>query len=393
MTLPFHTVLALRQMRYKGMGLIGPFAGVCVAVILVFIQLGFKNALTGSVLNFDRALIADIVITGSQFETIAFAPPWFARSIIYQAQGVAGVQRVVPVYVNLAQLRDPDHGDLLASRFIGFDPDDPVLALPVLARYVDTLRLPSVALIDERSRNQLTNVADRVAHGRSERLYLQNPALPTAAHLDLVGTFSLGPDFTLMSSVVLSDLNFYRLFQLPPDRVSLGLVTTRPDADPRRVRDELAARLGDGVHVSLRRDFIEAESRYFSDRTPVGVVTMVGALVGVLIGVVFVVEVLHGIIESNLSEYAVLRAMGYGNRFFLALVLQIAMVAGAAAFVASLVITLLCYGLLEHATRLTFALESGTVASVLLGTLAMSGLAAVFALRKLLRSNPIDLFA
>ncbi|WP_081768670.1 FtsX-like permease family protein [Herbaspirillum sp. RV1423] len=393
MNLPFSTRLALRQLQYKGFGLLAPFAGVCVAVILVFIQLGFKDALTGSVLNFDRALSADIVIAGRQFETIAYSPPWFARSAIYQAQGVPGVKKVTPVYIYMAQIRANERGDLLATRFIGFDPADEVLTVPGLDVQRSQLRLPYTALLDARSRNQLADMVPALEQGKTLRIHLQNPVAGTATHIDMIGTYSLGPDFTFPGSLVVSDLNFYRLFQQPADRVSLGLVTLQPGGDPERVRNALAARLGDNVQVWLHRDFVEAERQYFTYRTPVGIVTTFGIVVGILIGVVFILEVLHGIIESNLSEYAVLRAMGYGNGFCLALVLQLAVAVAVAAFAASLLITLLFYRLLEQATLLSFTLEPGMTLTVCLATLIMSMLAVVFALRKLLSSNPIDLFA
>jgi len=393
MTLPFSTRLAMRQLQFKGLGLLAPFAGVCVAVILMFIQLGFKNALTGSVLNFDQALSADIIIAGRQFETIAYSPPWFARSAIYQAQGVPGVREVTPVYIYMAQIRANERGDLLATRFIGFDPAADVLKVPGLASHRNELRLPYNALLDARSRNQLADMVPLLQQGKPLRIYMQNPVAGAAKHLDMVGTYSLGPDFTFPGSLVVSDLNFFRLFQQPADRVSLGLVKLDHDADPDQVLQALGERLGGEVKVWKHSDFVAAEQNYFTYRTPVGIVTTFGIFVGMLIGVVFILEVLHGIIESNLSEYAVLRAMGYGNGFCLALVLQLATTVAVAAFATSLVLTLLLYRVLEHSTLLTFTLSPLLALMVGLATLFMSMLAVVFALRKLLRSNPIDLFA
>jgi putative ABC transport system permease protein len=393
MNLPFSTRLAMRQLQYKGFGLLAPFAGVCVAVILVFIQLGFKNALTGSVLNFDRALSADIVIAGRQFETIAYSPPWFARSAIYQAQGVPGVRQVVPVYIYMAQIRANERGDLLAARFIGFDPAAEVLKVPGMEAHRSGLQLPYTALLDARSRNQLAGMVPLLQQGRPLRIYLQNPVAGAATHIDMIGIYALGPDFTFPGSLVVSDLNFFRLFQQPADRVSLGLVKLKPGADPEQVRQALSERLGAETRVWLHGDFVKAEQDYFTYRTPVGIVTTFGIFVGILIGVVFILEVLHGIIESNLSEYAVLRAMGYGNGFCLALVLQLATTVAVAAFAASLALTLLLYRVLEQTTLLSFTLSPGLALTVGLATLSMSMLAVVFALRKLLRSNPIDLFA
>ena len=49
--------LALRQLLHRSRGSIGGLAGVCVAVVLMFMQLGFRNALYDSALNIPAALI------------------------------------------------------------------------------------------------------------------------------------------------------------------------------------------------------------------------------------------------------------------------------------------------------------------------------------------------
>ncbi len=393
MTLPFSTRLALRQLGYKGFGLIAAFSGVCVAITLVFVQLGFKNALTGSVLNFGNALNADLVITSSQFETIAFTQPWIPRHLIAQAKGVEGIEKVVPLYVNLAQIRANEQGHLLIARFIAFDLADSPLNTPGLDAYKPALQLPYAALIDSRSRNALADVAQTVGAGQQSHLYLQSPAMLMMPRIDLHGTYTMGPDFTFPGGFIISDLNFHRLFRLPLDRVHLGLVTLAAGANPDGVMAALRSQLGPGIDVSRLQDFNDRERIYFVENTPVGIVTTVGMLVGILIGIVFVVEVLHSIIGSNMSEYAVLRAMGYGTRFFVMLVLQISLIIGTLAFLASLAITMVAYAVLAHTTMLTFDLAWSSAALVLLGTLTMSGVAVTIALRKLLRSNPIDLFA
>jgi putative ABC transport system permease protein len=393
MKMPFATLLAARQLRYMGLSLVGKFAGVCVAIVLVFIQFGFQNALLNSVLNLDRALIGDIVISGPQFETMGYSPPWFARNLLYKAQSAEGVKAVEPVYIFVGQVREAQNGRPTAARFIAFDPARPVLDLPQIAELLPKLRLPNAVLLDDRSRQGLEPLVSSIGAREMPTLYLQNQSSALAARLDFIGTFSLGPDFALAGNIILSDLNFYRFFQFPLDRVSLAAVTLKPGQDAATVRDRIQGLIGNQAQVSLRSDFIDAERTYFNNETPIGVLFSCGILIGILIGVVFVFEVLHGIIDANLSEYAVLRAMGYRDGFFILLVIQIAIALAVAAFIPSLILTLMLYELIGNATHLSFALTWSTTLAVLAATLTMSVIAVLFALRKLKTSNPIELFA
>ncbi|ARP80108.1 hypothetical protein CAL12_04220 [Bordetella genomosp. 8] len=412
MALPISTNFALRQLGHKDLGLVAALAGVCVAVVLVFVQVGFRNALTDSVLNFDRALDADIVLSSSQFETIAHTPPWFARGLVYQARDVAGVRSATPVYVRMARLSMTPHGEPLSARVIGVDPADAALHAPGLAQQQKRLRQPAAGLIDALSRGPFADRVEQVNDGAIPRVYLRNARGPgnvvdgqrqgraptgngiaAPLYIDLIGTFQLGPDFNFPGSLIVSDQDFSRLFDHPADRVTLGLVKIVPGANAERVRDELGRRMRGSAQVWLKEDFIAAERNHFIHRTPLGIVTNFGILVGIMIGVVFVLEVLHGIIEKNLAEYAVLRAAGRDHGLLLALVIQLALFVAVATFAASLAVTALLYKVLERATQLTFSMDASVAASVLLATLTMSALAVVLAMRKLLQSDPVDSFA
>ena len=392
--LPFATRLAMRQLRYKGGNLLGVFSGVCVAIVLVFVQIGFEQATVNSVLNFDRALRADLVVVGPQFEVIGYSPPWFGRGVLDRAEGVAGVADVRPLYMFVTQVRNAKGQEPLAARFTAFDPARPVLDLPAVDAQLDRLASPYAVLIDQKSREGLGPFADAIARGDAPRsLYLQNAAFDLAPRIDVVGAYSLGPDFTSFGAFLSSDLTYYRLFHFPLDRVSLGLIKVRPGQDMARVRDAVAAAVQGDAKVYTHQQFIALERDYFIFRTPVGIVFLSGIGIGVVIGTVFVLNMLHGIIDSNLSEYAVLRALGYRDRFFRSLVLQIATLITSVAFVPSILATLAIYALLAHATRLPFALTWPQALLVFAASLVMSMAASLLAIRKLRTSNPLDLFS
>jgi DevC protein len=254
------------------------------------------------------------------------------------------------------------------------------------------LKLPDAALLDSRSRRKFIPIIERLENGREQRLYLQSPGATLAPEMRVIGLYGLGPDFTIDGSFIFSDLNYYRLFQLPLDRLSLGLLTIEPGADLQKVRDAVAAALGDRAKVFTHAEFVAGERDYFLFQTPIGIILGFGLAVGVFIGIVFVMQALYSIIDMNISEYAVLRAMGYRDMFFIALVLQIAVLIGVGAFIPSIGITALIYELVGDATRLRFTLSLDIVGTVFLATIVMGSVAVLFAVRKLRRNNPLDLF-
>ncbi|MEI6160006.1 MAG: FtsX-like permease family protein [Roseococcus sp.] len=396
--LPFSTKLAIRQLRHIGLRLIGTFSGVCVAVVLVFVQLGFNTALIGSVQNLPAALAGSVFLTGPQFETLITNPPWFQRSLLYEARAVTGVEDARPFYAVLNQVRNTESGAATVVRFMAFDPAQPVFDQADFNAALPWLALPRTAILDRRSRRNFGPLIDRLSARRledagEERVYLQIHTAVLAPEMRVLGLYRLGPDFTIDGSFTMGHLTYSSYFQYPLDRVAIGVVRIAAGEQPAIVRDRLAAALGDRARVYTKDDLLRSERNYLLFQTPMGVVLGFGMIVGVFIGAVFVLQVLHNIIDANLSEYAVLRAMGYGDGFFIGLVLQIAVLIGVGAFIPSVGVTALIYLLAENVTKLTFALTPMSVTTVLAASLIMSGVAALFAIGKLRRSNPIELFA
>ena len=65
------------------------------------------------------------------------------------------------------------------------------------------------------------------------------------------------------------------------------------------------------------------ERRYWSRETPVGYITDLGFVMGVMIGMVFIYYAQYQIIRFYLPEYAILKSLGYDWWFFLFMIGQI----------------------------------------------------------------------
>jgi putative ABC transport system permease protein len=377
--------VAWLQLSREPLRLLVGLAGVAFAVILVFMQLGFRSAMYESATRYHRSLDYDLVLLSPKTPFIGI-PEGFTRRRLYQALGVEGVSSVSAVYIQQAFWKNPWERGVRNIVVVGIDPTRRAFLLGDVQRQLAAIRFPDVVLFDARSRPEFGPVAERLARGRlsaevnDRRLYVR-------------GLFSLGTSFGIDGTLVTSDLNFRRIF---PGRaagaIDLGLLQLAPGADLRDVRARLERALEDDVLVLTRAEFIDREVRYWGSTTPIGFVFGFGAIMGLIVGAVIVYQILFADVSQHLREYATLKAMGYSNRFLSNVVLQEAAILAALGYVPGLAITLGLYRLTADATRLPLELDAGRALAVLVLTLAMCGGAALIALRKVRAADPAEVF-
>lgn len=392
MTLPLSTRLALRQLAFLGPKLIGPLAGFGVAIVLVFTQLGFENALYGSATGLARALAADLVVVNRQFATMAFPQPWLDRSILLEAGAIPGVAAVAPLQLATLQVVTED-GGMASVWVIGIDPDAPALEIPGVAAASPRLRRTGTAVIDSRSREAYRDILADFAGAGQAAVVLASPNRSIGTRVDLVGLFTLGPTFFIDGTLVMSDFTLRRVFGTPAARLSLGLITVAPGHEPRSVAGALARRLGDEARVFTKAEFVARESDYYRTSTPIGIIFRIGVMVGLVIGAVFVGQTLATVIEASLGEYAVLKALGHGDGLFRRTVAQVGIIIAGVVFPPAVAAALAIYALAGDMTGLDLILDGRSVLTVLALTLATMAVAVVATLGRLRQADPLDLFA
>ena len=113
---------------------------------------------------------------------------------------------------------------------------------------------------------------------------------------------------------------------------------------------------------------------------------------GVLVGIVIVYQVLSTDVADQLAEYATLKAIGYGQRFFLGIVFEEAMILALIGFVPGLVVSLGLYAAVAGATGLPIVMTALRPPLILAGTIAMCAISGAIATRRLAGADPADLF-
>ncbi len=394
MRLPARILLPWKNLTHRKGRFAASVLGVAFAVLLMFTQLGFWNALLDSAVELIVQCNGELVIVSRAKYALTVMEP-FSRRRLVQALAVPGVRDVYPLYLeHVRQLWqdpetvDPDEPPRRPIRVIAFDTDKPVLRLSGVAENAGPLRERDTVLMDTRSRSFFgRREADirRELGGRSVRV---------------VGTFRMGTDFVTHGTVLLSEQNYARLFpgRIPLeavlDAVEVGVVRLEAGADPGAVAARLRQSLPDDVKICTREELAEEEKAFWRNSTPIGFFFLVGLLFGFAVGVVVCYQVLSADVISHLPEFATLKAIGYRSRALTTVVLEEALLLSVLGFVPGLAASALLYRVLSHpaVTGLPMRLTPAGCALVLTLAAGMCFLSGLLAIRKVQRADPAEVF-
>ena len=361
-------------------------AGVAFAVILMLVQLGFRNALFRSSVRIHERLDGDVVLISPQSSYIVQMRS-FPRRRVDQALGAPGVASVSALYMTLTFWENPDTGSPRHIFILGVDPDAGVLAMPDLQAQAERLRTPDVALFDSASRPEYGPVAEKLARGERVEVEVND------RRIDVRGTFRMGTSFGIDGTVVVSDLTFQRVFPSRPRGVAeIGLVKLLPGASPAAVRDAIRARVPDDVLVLTKDEYLTREKDYWAKVTPIGFIFSFGTLIGFGVGAIVVSQILFADVSDHLPEYATLKAIGYRDRFLYGVVFAQAVVLAGLGFVPGVAAAAALFRVTAETTLLPMELPPSLGLLVLGLTVAMCAGAGFLALRKLQRADPAEIF-
>lgn len=382
------TPLAWKNLTYDLRRLALAVGGVGFAVLLMCMELSFREALFDSTLALIRKLDGDLIITSSAKYTLIVREP-FARRRLFQALSCDGVAAAdgLDIETQLSLLKNLNTGEDQPIRVLAFDPDDRVLKLPAVARHLEQLRLPDTVLYDRNSKSSYG-----VAPPYNEPLELAQ------RKIKIVGEFELGTDFANDGNLIMSDVNYHKIFperNAGPDgmaEVEVGVVKIKPGADAISTRDRLRRLLPDDVTVFTKQEFEDQEKHFWQTSTPIGYIFWLGTLMGFVVGIVICYQILYSDIADHMAEFATLKAMGYGNRYFIGVVLQEAVILSFLGFLPGVAVSELLCQFVARATGLLVRVSPPTLTSVLALSLGMCVASGCLAMRKLMSADPAELF-
>lgn len=361
-------------------------AGIAFADMLMFMQLGFQNALYDSNTRGARAMQADVIIYSPKALNLQNLST-FSRRRLLQAMDIPGVKTASGLYTSSLTWKNPQTLLSATVQVFGFDPDIPAFNLPEVNQQLDKIKIPDVVLFDRGARGKYAETIAQLDKGQTVTTEVDKRTLLIG------GLFRLGASFGADASLMTSDQTFLRLFpRRDAASVSLGLIRLKPGYNADRVAAALKAHLPEDVGVLTAPEFVQFEENYWRSASPVGFIFGLGTAMAFVVGVVIVYQVLSTDVNAHLKEYATFKAMGYSNAYLLGVVFEEAIILAFMGFIPGFLWPNVMYMLAAKATTLPLYMTLSRAITVLTLTVVMCMLSGAIATRKLQSADPADMF-
>ncbi|WP_448269764.1 ABC transporter permease DevC [Nostoc sp. DSM 114159] len=386
----FKFSLAWRNLLQRRSQFVTALAAIAFAVFLMFSQLGFQNAMLNSNVAFIQVLNADLIML-SQRRYVTVIDETFNRTRLYQARQFEGVAAAYPLYITLGSWRRSGTAEERSIRVLGFNLDDPVFLLPEIQAAESVLKMPNTVLTDSRSRKDYGSMQPGVTTELS------------GVNIKIIGTFELGADFVTDGNLIISDLNFLRIFATRPsgidsklrsslNDVDIGLIKVTPGTNSDRLEKFLNQALPSDIVVYTKQHFIAKELNYWMQASGIGAIFGLGTIIGFVVGIVVVYNIIYSNVADNLPQYGTLKAIGYSNFYLVSIVFLQSIILSFFGFFPGLCLSSIFYQLISTATGLQLEMDLNVISLVLFLTVLMCVISGLIASRKLKKIDPADIY-
>ncbi len=375
------------QLKAQKLRLVAAIAGITFAVILIFVQLEFREALFVSAVRYHTAMDYDLAMLSPKTDFMVSSKQ-FPRARLYQLLGFDGVESVTAVYMRLVSWRNPaDPANARNILAIGFDPSEPGFERLLAPEQIEAIKIPDQVIFDRLGRDEYGPVRELLDAGQPVSAEIND------RRVDVAGMYEVGTSFGLDGGIITSDLNFLRILPTrQKSAIDFGLVKLDPGADATAVQARIREAIPNDVRVLTRDEFMQLEVAYWNNTTPIGYIFAFGAVMGLIVGLIIVYQILFADVQDHLKEYATLKAMGYTHGYLRGVVLQEAIILGVLGFIPGMLAAHLLFTRGADATRLPLELSVNSALAVFALTIAMCAGSGMLALRKLRAADPAEVY-
>lgn len=378
------------QLRYQKVRLIVALSGVIFAVVIIFMQLGIREALFDSAVRLHQGLKGDCFLISPR-STALIAMQSFPERRLIQALAFLEVDFISPVYLDFAQWKNPQTRNYWRNIFvIGFDLRHQVFDFPGVDENLDKLKFADVVLFDQNSRSEFGPIVSEFQ--KEGKLTVEVSNKTSNRRIKVMGLFELGTSFGADGNLLTSHLNFLRIFSNRKQGfIDIGLIKLKPGYNVDIFINKLKESLPKDVKILSKQGLIEFEKNYWQSSTAIGFIFNLGVFLGFVVGMVVVYQILYTNVSEHLSEYAMLKAIGYGHKYLLSVVLQQALLIAILGYTPGFIISCIQYEFAKQATLLPIAMTLNRSVFVLVATIIMCSISGIIAVGKLKAADPADI--
>ncbi|KLU03748.1 ABC transporter [Rhodopirellula islandica] len=389
------TSLAWSNLSHMWIRTVVSICGIGFAILLMFMQLGFLGSVgdTATVL-LDR-MPCDLLVRSPDYLHIYDASktrnelrPWL--------KSIDEVDEAVPLDIGVTQWINPNNQDPRAIAVMGIDLNAPAFDLPEL-----TLEMRRKLLVEGAV---LVDDATKPDFGPQNGVKFGPEDIGTVADVfgtpaKIVGTFHLGTGLAANGALLCTRETFRKLVPGSSDEeVSLLLIRLTQGVTRERGCQMVAGRLDSlagpaSSATALTIDDAKTAERWrWYTETPIGMIFAMGVVLAVVVGGVISYMILASDVQAHLSEYATLKAMGYGTGFLMKTLLTQSTLLATIAFPPSVLAALLLYAITSALAGVPIRMTFTWLVLVAALSLLMCNAAGLIAIRKLIRAEPANLF-
>ncbi|MBA2749787.1 MAG: FtsX-like permease family protein [Tatlockia sp.] len=389
-------------------------AGIMFAVSLVTIQTGIFNGFTRSTAQLMTNSSADIWVASENLVHLELTLPIPLTNLSLSRQ-VVGVESAEALIVKTGVWRN--NNQISLARIIGFDPNGQ-LFIPqnVTQRNITKLKKPYTAIVDTSNLKSLNlnKVGDRaelstlsielVGLTRGNRSIISNPYIFTSlenanAYANSGQTTNLScrlpsdsEDIKCTNSYIKADPNAIAPKSLTSaDTITFVLIRAKKGQDLSALKQRLIDALPN-TSAYTHAELMQKTQVFWQQRTGIGFILALGAVVGVIVGVIIVGQILYASVSDRLKEFGTLKAMGASDFTIYSVILEQALWMAILGYLPSMV---LCWGVSAWtlASQGILILITPTIAIAVLGiTVVMCVGSGVFAIQKVMHLDPASVF-
>ena len=375
------------QLSHNRARMIAAVAGIAFANLLVFVQLGVKDSLSGAVTISYAPFKADIMISSRNTDML-YSGSLVSRRVQYLALADQSIEAAVPLYLGTVEWKKPGGSTAVLSVY-GLPPEAKAFAGGILSENFDGLKLPYRALIDNKIIGIDLQAVQRASSMKPMEFQIDGTSFSA------IGSFGMGGGFGFDGLLAVSDQTFFLIFDqrsaATPNHI---LIKLKPGEDADLVAARLNRRLS-AEHVKVRTlaTSIADDKIYQNTQMPTGIIFAFGVAIGLIVGLVIVYQVLSTDVVAHLKEYATFKAMGYTHSFFLGVIFEEAVIVALMGFVPGFLLSWGAYAAMASSTGLPVEMTATRSIAIFVGTVAACTVSGALATLRLRSADPAELFS
>lgn len=384
--------LAWLQLAKQKVRFFVALAGIAFVAVLMFMQIGFQDALYASATQVHKNLEGDLFLISSQYKSLTSTQS-FPRIRLYQILGFNGIESVAPLYLQFAKLKNPINGRKYPIYVLGFEPVKSIFKLPEIEQNFQLLKIPDQVFFDRAARPEFGPIAEYFQNNQPINMEIFSYLATVGYKVKVSGLFSLGPSFGVDGNLIVSSSTFFKIFsEHGANEIDIGLIHLQANVNPRTILATLSKSLPSDVIIMNRQEFIDFEKSYWTLRTPIGFVFNLMVMMAFVVGVIVVYQILYSNISTHFVQFATLKAMGFRNKYLLNVVFQQALILAVLGYIPGFAISLGLYDIAKDATKLPIVMDFSKGLLVFTSVIFMCLTSGFFSTNKLRKVDPAEIF-